>query len=144
MPPVSVGVPSSGYTSKYLSVPSVAKGGVWDMALAREGPDWYGNGALSMLAPVFGGAPAFPPNGINYWFYNDPVTNKLIQQATVAKTLAQSTPLWAAADTQVMKDAAVFPITSPLAANYHSSEVHNAIYVPQFLQFDPTNVWLSS
>jgi peptide/nickel transport system substrate-binding protein len=62
----------------------------------------------------------------------------------VAKTLAQSTPLWAAADTQVMKDAAVFPITSPLAANYHSSEVHNAIYVPQFLQFDPTNVWLSS
>jgi peptide/nickel transport system substrate-binding protein len=137
-----VGVPSSGYTSKYLSVPSVAKSGVWDMALAIEGPDWYGNGALSMLAPVFGGAPAFPPNGINYWFYNDPVTNKLIQQATVAKTVAQSTPLWAAADTQVMKDAAVFPITSPLAANYHSSAVQNAVYMPVYLQFDPTNVWL--
>jgi peptide/nickel transport system substrate-binding protein len=139
-----VGVPSSGYTSKYLSVPSEAKSGVWDMALAIEGPDWYGNGALSMLAPVFGGAPAFPPNGINYWFYNDPVTNQLIQRATVAKTLAQSTPLWAAADTQVMKDAAVFPITSPLAANYHSSEVHNAVYMPVYLQFDPTNVWLKS
>jgi peptide/nickel transport system substrate-binding protein len=139
-----VGVPSSDFTSKFLAVPSVDKSGAWDMVLAIEGPDWYGNAALSMLAPVFGGAPAFPPQGINYWFYNDPVTNKLIQQATVANSLKTSTELWAAADTQVMKDAAVFPITSPVSANYHSSEVHHAIYIPEYLQFDPTNVWLSS
>ena len=139
-----VGVPSTNFTSKFLAVPSVDKGGAWDMVLAIEGPDWYGNSALSMLAPVFGGAAAFPPLGINYWFYNDPVTNKLIQQATVANSVSQSTALWAQADTQVMKDAAVFPITSPVSANYHSNQVHNAVYVPEYLQFDPTNVWLSS
>jgi peptide/nickel transport system substrate-binding protein len=138
-----VGVPSTDYTSKYLSVPSVAKRGGWDMALAIEGPDWYGNAALSMLAPVFGGSAAFPPNGIDYWFYNDPVTNRLIQEATVAPNLAQSTALWAEADTQVMKDAAVFPIASPLMANFHSTEVHNAVYLPVILQYDPANVWVS-
>ena len=108
-----VGVPSSGYTSKYLSVPSVAKSGVWDMALAIEGRTGTATVPFRCFYLYSGSA---PPNGINYWFYNDPVTNQLIQQAMVAKTLAQSTPLWDEADTQVMKDAAVFPIASPLAA----------------------------
>jgi peptide/nickel transport system substrate-binding protein len=43
-----------------------------------------------------------------------------------------------------MKDAPIYPITSPLQPDYHASYVHNAVYVPQFQQFDPTNVWLSS
>jgi peptide/nickel transport system substrate-binding protein len=41
-----------------------------------------------------------------------------------------------------MSDAAFFPITSPLNANYHADQVHNAIYIPAIQNFDPTNVWL--
>ena len=51
--------------------------------------------------------------------------------------------MWAQADAQVMADAAVFPITSPTSANYHAAQVHNAVFVPQLFQFDPTNVWLT-
>ena len=42
-----------------------------------------------------------------------------------------------------MKDAPICPITD-LQPNYHASYVHNAVYVPQIQQFDPTNVWLST
>jgi peptide/nickel transport system substrate-binding protein len=138
-----VGVPSTDFYSKYLEVPGVAQRGVWDMVLAEEGPDWYGNGALSLFGPIFGGTADFPPNGINFWYYNNPATTNLIQQATVATTSAEAGTLWAQADAQVMADAAVFPISTPNAANYHSSQVHNAVYVPQLYQFDPTNIWVS-
>ena len=43
-----------------------------------------------------------------------------------------------------MKDAAFFPITEPLQANYHAKQVHNAIYLPTIQNFDPTNVWLTA
>jgi peptide/nickel transport system substrate-binding protein len=42
-----------------------------------------------------------------------------------------------------MTDAAFFPITQPLDANYHAEQVHNTVYLPAFQNFDPTNVWLS-
>ena len=35
------------------------------------------------------------------------------------------------------------PITSPLNANYHATQVNNAIYLPAIQNFDPANVWLS-
>ena len=41
-----------------------------------------------------------------------------------------------------MQDAAIFPITNPKTANYHASQVHNAVYGPGLQQFDPTNVWI--
>ncbi len=45
---------------------------------------------------------------------------------------------------KVTKDAPIFPITQGLQPHYHSSFVHNAVYVPSIQDFDPTNVWLSS
>ena len=42
-----------------------------------------------------------------------------------------------------MADAAVFPITSPNNPVYHANQVHNAVYVPNLFQYDPTNVWLT-
>ena len=45
---------------------------------------------------------------------------------------------------QVMEDAAFFPITSPVQANYHAEQVHNAVYVEAIQNFDPANVWLSA
>jgi peptide/nickel transport system substrate-binding protein len=52
--------------------------------------------------------------------------------------------MWVQADQDVMKDAAIYPITDSLQPNYHASYVHNAIYITAMQQFDPANVWLSS
>ncbi|WP_020576604.1 ABC transporter substrate-binding protein [Actinopolymorpha alba] len=138
----SVAVPNADFYTKYLQVPSVAKRGVWDLALAGWAPDWYGNAALSYFAPLFSGAPSFPPAGSNFGFYNSPTTNKLIQQASTATTTAGAESAWAKADQQVMKDAAFYPITNPKQPNYHAAQVRNAVYIPAIQNFDPTNVWL--
>ncbi|MGH9115519.1 MAG: ABC transporter substrate-binding protein [Acidimicrobiales bacterium] len=139
-----VSAPSSDFYTKYLEVPKVAQGGTWDIALANWFPDWYGNSALSFFEPLFSGQASYPPAGSNFGFYNDPKTNQLIDQASRATTTSATASLWAKADAQVMADAAIFPITSPTSPNYHASRVHNAVYVPNLFQFDPTNVWLSS
>ena len=138
------GVPStaSDFYTKYLEVPTVAQRGVWDLAIAGWGADWYGNAALSFFGPLFSGQPSFPPTGSNFGFYNNPKTNQLINQASSASSESQASALWEKADAQVMKDAAFFPITSPKQANYHASQVHNAVYVPAIQNFDPTNVWI--
>ena len=134
--------PSDFYV-KYLEVPSVAKRGVWDIALSGWGPDWYGDGALSFFNPLFSGAPAYPPVGSNFGFYNDPSVNSLIAEGAKAPTAAAAASIWAQADQAVMKDAAIYPITDPQQPNYHATYVHNAVYVPSIQQIDPTNVWLS-
>ncbi len=139
-----VGVPSADFYAKYLEVPHDAQSGVWDLALAQWFPDWYGNAALSFFNPLFSGAFSYPPSGSNFGFYNDPTTNSLIQQASTATSISQAETLWAQADQQVMSDAAIFPITSPTQPVYHATEVHNAVFVPNILQYDPTNVWLSN
>lgn len=139
-----VGVPSpnADFYSKYLTVPSVAKRGVWDLSLAGWGADWYGNAALSFFNPLFSGKPSFPPVGSNFGLYDSPAANAAITAAVNAPTQDEAKTLWAAADKQVMQDAAFFPITNPQQSNYHASQVHNAIYVPSMQQFDPTNVWI--
>ncbi len=139
------GVPSpdADFYTKYLQVPDVARRGVWDLALAGWGADWYGNAALSYFNPLFSGKPSFPPVGSNFGLYNSPKTNALIQQAATAKTEDAAATLWGEADKQVMEDAAFFPITNPQQPNYHASQVHNAVYVPMIQGFDPANVWLS-
>jgi peptide/nickel transport system substrate-binding protein len=134
--------PSDFYV-KYMTVPSVAKRGVWDLSLAGWGPDWFGDAAQSFFAPLFSGAPSYPPSGSNFGFYNNPAVNSLFEQAGSAATTSAAATLWAQADQAVMKDSPIYPITDPLNANYHASYVHNAVYIPAIQQFDPTNVWLS-
>ena len=129
---------------KYLEVPSVAHAGTWDVALASWGPDWYGDAAVSFFGPLFSGPASYPPVGSNFGFYNDPSTNALIQQGTVTGTASAAAPIWAQADQKVMADAAIYPITDPQLPLYHASYVHNAVYIPAFEQFDPTNIWLSA
>jgi peptide/nickel transport system substrate-binding protein len=138
-----VGVPSADFYTKYLEVPSAAKGGTWDVSYGGWEPDWYGNAALSFFAPLFDGPPSYPPDGSNFGFYNDPATNTLIDQASKAQTLDASNALWAAADKQVTEDAAVYPVSGGNQPDYHATHTHNDIYVPSFQQFDPANVWLS-
>jgi peptide/nickel transport system substrate-binding protein len=141
---VGVASPTADFYTKYLQVPTVARRGVWDAAIAGWGADWYGNAALSFFNPLFSGAPSYPPVGSNYGFYTSAATEALIKQAAAAKTEEDAKALWAKADHQVMQDAAFFPITAPVQPNYHATQVHNAVYVPALQNFDPTNVWLSA
>lgn len=140
-----VGVPSSNadFYTKFLQTPDKARAGVFDLAIAGWGSDWYGNAALSYFQPLYSGKPSFPPNGSNFGLYDDPKTNTLIEQAARASD-EESGAIWAQADKQVMADAAFYPITSPKTANYHATQVNGAVYLDAFQQFDPTNVWLTA
>jgi len=135
--------PNADFYVKYLQVPSVAQRGVWDLSLGGWGADWYGNAALSFFNPLFSGEPSYPPIGSNFGLYNNPATNALIDQAAKAPSQDQAADLWAKADAQVMANAPFFPLTNPKNANYHATQVNNAVYVPSMQMFDPTNVWLS-
>jgi peptide/nickel transport system substrate-binding protein len=137
-------VPAADFYTKYLEAPSVAKRGVWDVAIAGWAPDWYGDAALSYFNPLFSGAAAYPPVGSNFGFYNDPAVTTLIGQGASSGSSSAAATIWAQADQKVMQDAAVYPITAQLQPLYHASYVHNAVYIPAIQQFDPTNVWLSS
>src|SRR6266536_1554285 len=139
-----VGVPQADFYVKYLIVPSVAKRGTWDVSISGWGPDWYGDSAVSFTKPLFYGPPSYPPVGSNFGFYNDPTVNSQITAAASQASASTAGKMWAKIDQEIMKDAPIYPITQPLWPLYHASYVHNAVYMPTFQQFDPTNVWLSA
>jgi len=147
---VGVTTNQSDFYAKYLAVPN-AKGnpapaykGTWDLASSGWGPDWYGNSALTYFNPLFSSPGGFPANGgSNFGYYQSSSVNNLINQALNQPTEPAADKFWAQADQQVMKDAAIYPITSPLQLNEHAPYVHNAVYMPQYQQFDAANVWLS-
>jgi peptide/nickel transport system substrate-binding protein len=142
----ALAVPSADLYTKYLfGPPSVAKRGVWDIGMAGWGPDWYGDAAKSFFAPLFSGPASFPATGgSNYGYYSNPAVTAKIDQAAALGDPAAAGKLWGQIDQAVMKDAPFFPITQDYQADYHSSFVHNAVYVPAIQNFDPSNVWLSS
>lgn len=139
------GVPAApaDFYAKYLEQPSVTKSGAWDLAFLQWLPDWYGDAAYSFFYPLFSGPASYPPQGSNFGFYNDANTNKLIQEASNATSASKAASLWTQVDQQVMADAAIFPITSPNDPVYHAVQVHNAVFLPYVLQYDPANVWLT-
>jgi peptide/nickel transport system substrate-binding protein len=139
-----LGVPNADFYTKYMQVPSVAKRGVWDLSLAAWQPDWYGDAAKSFFGPLFSGPASYPPVGSNFGFYNNPAVTALTNQGSTTGSPAAAAQVWAQADQQVMKDAAIYPIDQQFQPNYHASYVHNAVYVPSIQNFDPTNVWLSA
>ena len=138
-----LGVPNADFYTKYLEKPDVAKKGTWDLSLAGWGPDWYGDAALSFFGPLFDGKAAYPPNGSNFGFYENPKADALIAQAGDALDSSKAAALWVQADQQVMADAAFFPITADNQPTYHASHVHNDVYLPAIQGIDPANVWLS-
>jgi peptide/nickel transport system substrate-binding protein len=145
-----VGVPTnqSDFYGKYLyatASPTPAQKGVWDFTGAGWSPDWYGNSAVTWFNPLFSSPGGFPPNGgSNFGYFSDPTVNSLVKQALAQPTEAQADSYWAKADQAVMSAAAIYPITAQLAFAVHASYVHNAVYMPQYQQFDAANVWLST
>lgn len=134
--------PMEDFYTRYMEVPQTAERGVWDLALAEWGPDWFGDAALSYFDPLFSGPRSYPPSGSDFGLFYDPEVTRLTDIASVATSSSQAAGLWAQDDRQVMADAAIFPITSPTVPVYHAAQVRNAVFVPNIGQFDPTNVWL--
>jgi peptide/nickel transport system substrate-binding protein len=140
----ALAVPSADLYVKYLTVPSTATNGTWDIAFSGWGPDWYGDAAASFFEPIYEGKAAFPPTGSNFSEYNNPTVNALIAKAASQASAVTAGKLWAQIDKMVTMEAPTYQITQDLQPLYHSSFVHNAVYVPTMQQFDPTNVWLSA
>ncbi|HMI24804.1 MAG TPA: ABC transporter substrate-binding protein, partial [Streptosporangiaceae bacterium] len=147
-----IGVPTnqSDFYGKYLIVPntktapSPASKGTWDMAGPSWGPDWYGNSAVTYFNPLYSSPGGFPANGgSNFGYFSSTAVNNLIKQALSQPTEPEADKFWAQADQQVMKEAAVYPITSVLQLAEHAPYVHNAVFMTQWQNFDPANVWLS-
>ena len=133
-----LGTSNADFYTKYLQSKTAAKDGTWDVAIAGWGPDWYGDAAASFFLPLFSGEQSYPWNGgSNFGLYNSDATNALIAKAQAAKTPAEAQAIWAQADKQVMTDAAIFPITDPQEANYHSKNISNAVPIPSLQQIDP-------
>lgn len=132
-------VPGADLYTKYLTSETAVKSGAFDIAITGWGPDWYGDNAATFFLPLFNGSAAFPWNGgANNGMYDNPVANRLIQAAVTAP--AEKAPsLWEAADRQVMKDAAIYPIAESKGASYVSRHIANAIGMPVFGP-DPLNV----
>jgi peptide/nickel transport system substrate-binding protein len=140
----ALAVPSADLYVKYLTVPTTATNGTWDIGMSGWGPDWYGDAAASFFNPIYSGAPSFPPVGSNFSQYNNPTVNALIARASSQASAVAAGKLWAQIDKMVTMEAPTFQITQDLQPNYHSSFVHNAVYVPAIQNFDPTNVWMST
>jgi peptide/nickel transport system substrate-binding protein len=146
------GVPTnqSDFYGKYLQVPNTAGNpspaykGTWDLAGGGWGADWYGNSAVSFFNPLYSSPGGFPANGgSNFGYFQSATVNNLISQALSQQTEDEADKYWAQADQQVMKEAAFYPITSQLQLAEHAPYVHNAVFMTQWQNFDPTNVWLS-
>jgi peptide/nickel transport system substrate-binding protein len=147
------GVPTnqSDFYGKYLYVPntstnpSPAYKGTWDMTGAGWSPDWYGNSALTFFNPLYSSPGGFPANGgSNFGYFSSATVNNTISQALAQPTEAQADKFWAQADQEVMQAAAIYPVTEQLQFSEHAPYVHNAVYMPQYQNFDAANVWLST
>ena len=138
-----VGVPTADIYSKYLEVPGVAKAGTWDISMDQWYPDWYGNNAVNYFYPIFDGA-SLAPAGANMGLYNSSSVNSLISTGASATSASAAASVWTQVDQAIMKQAVIYPIDTVNFATFHSSAVHNAVFVPYLQALDPTNVWLSS
>ena len=127
----------------YLAVPGNARRGVWDLAMFGLVPTWYGNDyGWSWMFSLFDTA-SEAPNGENVGLFSNRTFDRLIAAAQSSPSVAEANRLAYEADRLAMKEAAIYPIASPGFAVYHASRVHNAVFMPSFEEFDPTNVWLS-
>jgi peptide/nickel transport system substrate-binding protein len=139
----ALAVPPQDLYTKYAYGASTAKDGTWDIIMVGWGPDWYGTGTLTWFEPLYSCA-AVVPAGSNYTYYCNSADDALMASALKAPTNAAADQDWAKLDENLTNAAITYQITQDLQPNYHSSFVHNAVYVPEIQNFDPTNVWLSS
>jgi peptide/nickel transport system substrate-binding protein len=77
------------FYGKYLSTPSAARQGLWDIAAPGWVPDWYGNNGRAIVEPLFDGR-NYGANSPDYGDYNSPVVNRLIDRALAEQDPAKA------------------------------------------------------
>jgi peptide/nickel transport system substrate-binding protein len=117
------------------------KPGTWDISEPGWVPDWLGNNGRANVVPLFQTNCTNPTT--NQGCYSSPVTDNYIKQALAAPSESAAAPLWAKAGEQVMKDAAIVPMTSQDVVLFAGSKVHNLIYSPIAEQWNVTQLWVS-
>ena len=138
-----VGTPiSTGYYGSKGIGGDSAKTGAWDITEPGWVPDWFGPGNGRAIIPDLFASSNYP--GTNWGGYSDPAVDNMITQAESAKTQSAAASIWHQTDVQIMKDAPFIPFMTQLNDIYHSSRVHNAIFLPWTAAYDVTQVWLSS
>jgi len=147
---VQASLKACGITSKgspqeqgpyYAFVSNPANASKWDISEPGWIPDWLGNNGRANVVPMFQTNCHYPTT--NDGCYSSPVTDNYITQALKAPTQSAATPLWAKAGQQVMKDAAVVPFMTQDTVLFAGTRVHNLIYNPIAVQYNPTQLWLS-
>jgi peptide/nickel transport system substrate-binding protein len=137
------GTPSaaSDYYGKYLSDPTAAKAGTWDISEPGWVPDWYGNNARSIMEPLFDGR-NYGPGSTDWPAYNNTKVNADIDKALTSTSKSEIDAAMHDADVQVMKDAPFVPFQAQSTPLFRSTRVHNAIELPGSVNYDITQIWL--
>ncbi|HEY3734589.1 MAG TPA: ABC transporter substrate-binding protein [Streptosporangiaceae bacterium] len=129
------------YYTFLMNGPNSAKPNQWDVTEAAWAPDWLGNDARANIVPLFQKDCQNPTS--NFGCYDDPKVDSLIGKALVAPYEAAAAPYWIKAGQQVMRDAAIVPMTTQDVVLFAGSRLHNLIYNPVAEQYDITQLWVN-
>jgi peptide/nickel transport system substrate-binding protein len=118
------------------------KANQWDISEVGWVPDWLGNNGRANVVPLFETNCVNPTT--NYGCYSNPTVDSDIKAALVAPSESAAGPLWAKAGQQVMKDAAIAPLTTQDVVLFAGTKLHNLIYSPLAESWNVTQMWKSS
>ncbi|HLX52125.1 MAG TPA: ABC transporter substrate-binding protein [Streptosporangiaceae bacterium] len=117
------------------------KANQWDISEVGWVPDWLGNNGRANVVPLFQTNCSNPTT--NDGCYSSKITDADIAKALKAPNQATATPYWAAAGQQVMKDAAIVPLTTQDTVLFTGKRLRNLIYNPLAATYNLTQLWLS-
>jgi peptide/nickel transport system substrate-binding protein len=125
------------------NAPNGAKPNQWDISEVGWVPDWLGpNNARANIVPMFQTNCTNPTT--NDGCYSSKTVDADITSALKAPDTAAAQPYWIKAGQQVMKDAAIVPLTTNNVPLYAGSKVHGLVYNPLAEGWNLTQLWLSS
>ncbi|HET7017646.1 MAG TPA: ABC transporter substrate-binding protein [Streptosporangiaceae bacterium] len=139
-------VPLSEYYQRISDEGKNNKPGAYDLGLANWESDWFGNNGRALLDPLF--RTQCVNLTTNYGCYSNPAVDHDLTAAETAMTATQAARSLAAADRQIMADAAAVPLTDLQSTIFSSARVREAglragvVYAPNLGGPDITNISL--
>ncbi len=131
--------PTQGGYFDYIETPS--NKAHWDICLGLWFPDWDGNGAQSIFAPLLDGS-LYTNGSTDYGDYNDPTVTSDITAAEQAPSVSAAAADWASLDNYVMtQNPAWIPLVYQALPQFVGSKVVGATYNGFLGYVDITNLW---
>jgi peptide/nickel transport system substrate-binding protein len=139
----SKGVPmqQGPYYAFVENAPNSAKANQWDISEVGWVPDWLGNDGRANIVPLF--QTNCTVNTTNDGCFSNPTVDHDISKALQAPNEATAAPYWDQAGQEVMKNAAIVPLTTQDVVLFAGKRLHNLIYSPIAEQWNPTQLWVS-